>query len=212
MSTKNAETPKRRIEGDVARLDIELKTADLVVFDLETTGLDPHRDRIVGAGFYFPHTDRCFYVNLLHSFRDSRYPETTVDQFKRALSPFLRRRGTQVVSHNATFEIRFLWRLGLRPRCRFTDTMPRVHRIDECLRQYAHKKGSSYHPLLEKKVGYGLKQLTASLFHERPPTITDTTGNSSVVYAPVYCISIGTSAPTPNRPHGDMWTSRRNDE
>ena len=189
MSNKNAKTPKRRIDGDVTRLAAELKIADFVVFDVETTGLDPHRDRIVGAGFYFPHSDRCFYINLLHSFEDSRYPRTTVDHFKRVLSPFLRRRKNRVVAHNATFEVRFLWRLGLRPRCRFIDTMVRVHRVDECLRQYDQKKGSSYHPLVEKKVGYGLKTLTASLFHERPPTIMEATGNRSVLYAPIHDVA-----------------------
>jgi len=61
--------------------------------------------------------------------------------------------------------------------------------VDENIRQYGREP--TYHRHTD--VSYGLKELTVIYFHEQPPTLKSTIGNTNVLFAPVadvatYCI------------------------
>lgn len=177
------------IETDLGDLRTALRTARLAVFDFETSDVRPRVAAVAGLGVYLPGAHRAFYINVGHLVRDPDVPLYSPAQLARAVQPFLRRRSSRVVMHNATFDLRMLFRLGADVRCRVTDTLVLTHRLDENLR--SHGREPTYRDYLDR-VTYGLKELTVVYFDRRPPTLHGTVGPRNTLSAPprdvaLYC-------------------------
>jgi DNA polymerase I-like protein with 3'-5' exonuclease and polymerase domains len=169
------------LDVDLAELRRELARSELVVFDFETSGVKPRVAVIAGIGFYFPTSRRVFYINCNHGLYDPdipRYPEKKVAA---AIRPFFRDRAKLAVAHNATFDIRMLYRMGIDVRCRVSCTMILTHRIDENLRSFGSGQTTHYHL---PAVTYGLKELTQVFFRRKPPTLHDVIGGRNTLNAP----------------------------
>ena len=169
------------LDVDLAELRRELARSDLVVFDTETSGVKPRSAVVAGIGFYFPASRRAFYVNCGHGMADPdipRYPERRVAA---AIRPFFANRAKHAVAHNATFDLRMLYRLGIDVRCRVSCTLVLTHRLDENLRAFGTGRTVHYHL---PAVTYGLKELTQVYFRRKPPTLRDVIGERNTVNAP----------------------------
>jgi DNA polymerase I-like protein with 3'-5' exonuclease and polymerase domains len=169
------------LDVDLAELRQELACSELVVFDFETSGVKPRVAVVAGIGFYFPASRRVFYINCNHGLHDPdipRYPEKKVAA---AIRPFFRNPARHAVAHNATFDVRMLYRMGIDVRCRVCCTMVLTHRLDENLRSFGSGQTTHYHL---PAVTYGLKELTQVFFRRRPPTLHDVIGERNTLNAP----------------------------
>jgi DNA polymerase I-like protein with 3'-5' exonuclease and polymerase domains len=168
------------IETDLGDFRSALRGATLAVLDFETSDVRPRIAVPAGLGVYLPQADRVFCLNVGHARRDPDVPLLQPAALARVLRPFLRRRSNRVVMHNATFDLRMLLKLGLDVRCRVSDTLIAVHRLDENLR--SHSREPTYRAYLDH-VGYGLKELTLIYFNRRPPTLHGTVGPRNTLSA-----------------------------
>ncbi len=191
-----------KIETNLSQLHQALQTASVAVLDFETTSVDPRTMRIVGAGFFLPvllqqpqensavaAAGRAFYINLAHVERDPRFPPVSQDDLVAVLRPFLQNPLRQIIAHNAVFELRGLFRMGIDDiRCRVSDSLIHIHRYDENLRD---SLGTWHYHL--PQLNYGLKNLMAALEGVRPPRLAEVTGNRNPMFAAIepiarYCM------------------------
>ncbi len=173
------------LSSNLQTLAAALQIQIAVVIDFETSGVKTYQDQIAGLGLYFPLSEQAFYINLGHATLDARYPKCTEQDFVQTLAPFLGNPDRHLIAHNATFELRFLIRLGLDIRCRVSCTLIHTHRTDENLRERGKERVSHYHT----NVSYGLKELTVIYFNEQPPTILDATGGALANHAPIHDVA-----------------------
>ncbi|WP_339911663.1 DNA polymerase, partial [Symmachiella dynata] len=130
-----------------------------------------------------------FYINLGHAERDRRFPPVKQDDFAAIVQPFLRNPLRQLIAHNAVYELRGLFRLGIDDiRCRVSDSLIHIHRTDENLRD---SLGTWHYHL--PTINYGLKNLMAALEGVRPPRLAEVTGNRNPMFASIepiarYCV------------------------
>ena len=119
-----------RLEEGLTRL----KQARRVVYDCETSGLDWKRNHVVGHVLTFgPRREDSYYYPVRHlgggNVGDGNTPRTS-DSFSGVGSSYddeivraLDRPELEVVMHNAAFDLKFLYRLGLRFNAKYQDTM-----------------------------------------------------------------------------------------
>jgi DNA polymerase I-like protein with 3'-5' exonuclease and polymerase domains len=177
------------LSSNLAALAAALQIHTTAVIDFETSGVKTYLDQIAGVGFYLPQSAESFYINIGHATVDSRFPKYSEEELIQAISLFFGDPSRLLIAHNATFELRFLMRLGLIVRCRVSCSLIHTHRTDENLRDRGREQVSHYHT----DVSYGLKQLTVIYFNKRPPTILAATGGSITNHAPIlqvakYCV------------------------
>jgi len=104
-------------------------------FDVETTGIDPRRDRPLGIALTFA-DQRSYYIVFEHSVEDED-GTVRVREFcsRDAVADLLRGLFAQetvtMVAHNAKFDLHFLQRLGLRVHGCLADTMLAAKLVDE---------------------------------------------------------------------------------
>jgi DNA polymerase I-like protein with 3'-5' exonuclease and polymerase domains len=108
--------------------------------DIETTGLDYTRDRIVGIALTFSDS-RSYYVVLEHTVPDRRLPygddSYPIERFcpkaevMRLLQPLFAQEDVKILAHNAKFELHFLSKAGLTINATLIDTMLAAQLLDE---------------------------------------------------------------------------------
>lgn len=168
------------IETDLDALKTALRSESVAVFDFETSDVRPHVADIAGLGAYLPDSHRAFYINVGHTVVDSCVPRYPQPLLAAAVRPFLTRTSHRAVFHNAVFDLRMLFRLGIDVRCKVSDTLILCHRLDENLRSDGREP--TYHKHLAR-VTYGLKELTLVYFNCKPPTLHGTIGPRNTLSA-----------------------------
>lgn len=143
-----------------------------------------------GLGVYLPESERAFYINVGHLIADERFPRAEPEQLAAAVQPFLDNPRNVAIMHNATYDLRVFFKLGIGVRCRVACTLILTHRADENLR--SHGKEPTFHYHLDQ-VTYGLKELMVVYFNRRPPRLRDVVGDKNPISAPVesvaqYCV------------------------
>lgn len=174
------------LEVDPKELRKHLAKTELVVFDFETSSVKPRDALVAGIGFYFPLDRRCFYINVGHGLNNPDIPRYEQAKVANAIQPFFRDPAKHAVAHNATYDIRMLYRMGVDVRCRVTCTMVLTHRLDENLRSFGSSESFHYHL---PRVTYGLKELTQVFFRQKPPSLQDVVGKKNPINSPVHLVA-----------------------
>lgn len=100
-----------------------LTDQDVVAFDFETTGLSTKYNRPVGLGAYVGATGEAFYLNVRHNRSDANIPRYASEELADALRFFFNSSDRVSVWHNATFDIRWIQKLGIDIRCKVLCTL-----------------------------------------------------------------------------------------
>ena len=104
-------------------------------FDVETTGLNPRKDRLCGLALTFS-DESSYYIVLQHT-RQKEDGEVVLEQhipvsrFVHYLQPLFAQENVTMVAHNAKFDLHFLSAAGLHIRGRLADTMLAAQLINE---------------------------------------------------------------------------------
>ena len=113
-----------RTTKELEELVAELMANDIITFDIETTGVDPFRDKLVGLGFC-TNSDYGWYIPVGH--RQS-IPQLPLDVVLDALKPVLEAK--LINAHNGKFEYKFLKQHGIELKIGF-DTQVAYALTDE---------------------------------------------------------------------------------
>jgi DNA polymerase-1 len=120
-----------------------LDRASEVVVDVETSGLSPLRNHIVGYALCFgPAPQDSYYLPVRHApggnFTDIPAPQTadgwdgTTPLWERQLLDRLNRQNLRVVGHNLNFDLKMMWRAGYQClRSRYEDTQLNAALLNE---------------------------------------------------------------------------------
>lgn len=173
------------LSSDITALAAALSTARVAVVDFETTGLRPHMDQIVGMGIYLPEQDAAFYINMGHGLSDARYLRYDTKVVAAVMQPFVADLSRHLIAHNATFDMRWIIKMGLDIRCRISCSLVHSHRVDENLHEHHRERTTHFHT----PVTYGLKELTVIYFNEKPPTLHGVIGQINTSSAPVHAVA-----------------------
>ena len=94
------------------------------VLDIETTGLDPFNDHIVGICLYTPNTSPA-YVPILHTDLDNKlFPNQLSENTVKSEMKRLLESNSKWINHNIKFDAKFLmYRWGIQPKNIYWDTM-----------------------------------------------------------------------------------------
>lgn len=143
-------------------------TTKLVVYDSETSGLDPRRDFLAGHVFTFgPRNTDNYYVPVRHGLPPSGNI-TNPAKFHKALHKVASaRRDLHWVGHNLMFDLRFMWVTGIEPAGTFEDTAVDQALLDEFSPSFALDACCRDHGVKEKK-GEELYRHLASIFGGEP--------------------------------------------
>ena len=173
--------PPAELETDLDALRILLGSVRTLVFDFETSDVRPRIATIAGLGVYLPEAQRRFYINVGHLIPTPDIPKYAESDLAAAMRVFFAEGDRHAIAHNAPYDLRMLFKLGVDVRCRVSDSMVHVHRADENLRSWGREATvrAFVNPLT-----YGLKELTAALFNVRPPTLHGTIGGVNPIFAP----------------------------
>jgi DNA polymerase I-like protein with 3'-5' exonuclease and polymerase domains len=171
-----AMNPPAEFSTNLDALSRALKSATIAVFDFETDGLNPHRLAVCGLGIYLPESARTFYINCGHAQCDERVPLVAATALAEAVGPFFSNPNVTAIAHNAAYDARVLFRLGVPLAAKLICTQIRTHRCDENL-----NRDEVFHEHV--KVTYGLKELTTVYFREQPPRLHQVTGNRNTMFA-----------------------------
>lgn len=108
-------------------------------FDIETSGLDPHSDRILGLSIYWENGTNIYIVNE-HTIdskplKDDGTPNTKVyipvSDMIELVQPLFDQKDLYMVAHNAAFDVKFLNLVGLEIKGRLFDTMLSTKMLDD---------------------------------------------------------------------------------
>ncbi|MBQ5807930.1 MAG: DNA polymerase I, partial [Tidjanibacter sp.] len=135
----------------VAEALAELRRAEVLSFDTETTGFDYFADRVVGIGLCgSPH--KAYYIPFL------------VEGAKEALRPLLANPNTPKVAHNIKFDLQMLHHEGIVVDGPYWDTMIMHYLLEPDGRHSMNHLAQTllgYQPIeIESLIGRGTKQLT----------------------------------------------------
>ena len=172
------EAPKL-LETSAADLAEALRSERIAVFDAETSDVRPDAAIPVGLGVYLPDSERVL-RQPWHLLADERFPRVEPGELAAAIQPFLGKPRNVAVMHNAAYDLRILFKLGIDAHCRVACTLVLSHRADENLRSYG--KEPTFHHHLDR-VTYGLKELTVVYFNRRPPSLHAVVGDRNPLSA-----------------------------
>jgi DNA polymerase I len=131
---------------DIVQLEAELIDTELInwygrdfAFDVETSGLDPCKDRLLGLALTFSDYEgshHSFYIAFEHTIPqdDDTYPTKSLTPRSEAvtrLRSLFSQPDVVMVAHNAKFDLHFLRRAGIVPQGILYDTMLAAHLLDE---------------------------------------------------------------------------------
>lgn len=145
------------------RMLSELMSEELIVFDVETTGVDVWSDIIVGHVLTATSKDMHYYIPTGH---DDPKPKLDVEWVNKRLKPLYEAEHIDKIAHNAGFDYQMLWQEGITVKGRIWDTMEAMKLLNENESSYALK------PLVSKYLrdeSYTYKELFGSKgFNEVP--------------------------------------------
>lgn len=147
--------PIIKSESDLQRM-VRTHIGRSFAYDIESSGLSPQHDRLLGVSFCFDNGNN-YYVVLEHTDpaepRKNDQPNTIVyltpDQIRKPLNKLFHQTNVMMVAHNSKFDMRFLKAAGITIEGRMFDTMLAAKITDE------------NHP------SYGLKDLSWRLLGEQ---------------------------------------------
>jgi DNA polymerase I-like protein with 3'-5' exonuclease and polymerase domains len=162
----------RRTSHDPLQCLAALQRADVVILDLETSGLTRH-DRIVAAGM---EVDGEAYVLVTEEHRDLSSVDIRISgqQLSEALAPLATRRDLVAVFHHAAFDVAMLERHGIRVHCVIHDTRKLLKLIDSDRgRERDDGAGTGttiprYERRYQQAMNYRLKDLARHLLNMNP--------------------------------------------
>ena len=160
-----------RIVRDAAALRetvAEVLQYDMFCFDLETTGLDVFRDRIVGLSLAVkPHEAWYIPFNLHDTATDAAQRNKIESEYAAILRPLFENETKAKVGQNMKFDILFLRSLGIGVQGRKYDTMLLHYLLDPEARHGMNALAERYlgYALIEIEtlIGRGVKQLTMDM-------------------------------------------------
>ena len=160
-----------RIVRDAAALRetvAEVLQYDMFCFDLETTGLDVFRDRIVGLSLAVkPHEAWYIPFNLHDTATDAAQRNKIESEYAAILRPLFENETKAKVGQNMKFDILFLRSLGIGVQGRKYDTMLLHYLLDPEARHGMNalaERYLGYAPIeIETLIGRGAKQLTMDM-------------------------------------------------
>lgn len=125
-------------------------------FDVETSGLDAHYDRLLGLSFTYENDEGRHiseYVVFEHTSPSEDDPFVGIprdyidrDAARDVIKPLFDQEDVVMVAHNAAFDLKFLWKWGVDPKGQLFDTMIAEFVINE------------------NRPTYGLKETAARVF------------------------------------------------
>jgi len=123
------------IESKLERFYNQMRGSNLVVVDLETTGLDFHTDRIISFIFGFP-DGNIYYFPVGHDSGNClENPKPLIDFIRDQLS----RQDITIVGHNLIFDLLFLRAMGTKPQGKLICTMVQYALLNEYAKSYSLK-------------------------------------------------------------------------
>ncbi|MGN0007846.1 MAG: DNA polymerase I [Alistipes sp.] len=160
-----------RIVRDAAALRetvAEVAKHDSFCFDLETTGFDMFRDRIVGLSLAVnPHEAWYIPFNLHDSATDAAPRNKIESEYAAILRPLFENESIAKIGQNMKFDILFLRSLGIGVQGRKYDTMLLHYLLDPEARHGMNalaERYLGYSPIeIETLIGRGAKQLTMDM-------------------------------------------------
>src|SRR5699024_189058 len=134
------ETPDNyRLITDEDRFDrmlSDLMTEELIVFDVESTGVDVWSDIIVGHVLTATSTDMHYYIPTGHDDPRRQLDEAWVNE---RLRPLYEDETIDKIAHNAGFDYQMLKRIGITVKGRIWDTQEAMKLLNENEPTYALK-------------------------------------------------------------------------
>lgn len=147
-------------EIDFDKLLIELKKADKIAIDTETTGLDPIRAELVGISLCYD-TEKAFYLPLKHQMAKNLNTDYVLRKLKETLA------GKLLIAHNIKYDYHILKRAGWEIKNKVFDTMIAHYLIDPTMRHSLDncaKTEFNYQMTpIKELIGTGKKQITFDL-------------------------------------------------
>ena len=137
-------------KSDFETMLSELLSEELIVFDVESTGVDVWEDKIVGHVLSATSTDMHYYIPTGH--RDPR-AQLDNDYVVEALRPLYEDESIAKIAHNAKYDIQMLQRAGISLKGRLWDTQEAMKLLNENEPTYALKPLVSKY-LRDKSYGY----------------------------------------------------------
>ncbi len=146
----------------------EIGRYDEFCFDLETTGFDMFRDRIVGISLAVkPHEAWYIPFGSYESMSDAATRNKTESEYAAILRPLFENADKAKIGQNMKFDILFLRSLGIEVRGRKYDTMLLHYLLDPEARHGMNalaERYLDYAPIeIESLIGRGAKQLTMDM-------------------------------------------------
>lgn len=155
-------------EAEVIIRRLKDPTTKRVVYDSETTGLEPRTDKIVGHVFTFgPTPDDNYYVPVAHGDPPSGNIANAAKFHKALHKVASTRRDLHWAGHNFMFDLRFLWMTGIEIVGTLEDTQVNEPLLDEFVRAYSLAESCARRGVKDKK-GEALYQHLANLFGGAP--------------------------------------------
>lgn len=145
-------------------------------FDVETSGLDFRKDRLLGLALYFA-DDRAYYIVFEHNIENDDGTVALTDfidrqEFSYHAQSLFSQRDLVMVGHNAKFDLHFIHRLGVYVEGKLFDTLLAAQLLDETrrngLKNLAYLVGMEYdkYQTLVKYPGYGKEEILGAALED----------------------------------------------
>ncbi len=110
------------------RMLSELMSEELIVFDVETTGVDVWSDEIVGHVLTATSKDMHYYIPTGH---DDPSPQLDAEWVNKRLKPLYENENIDKIAHNAGFDYQMNWQTGTVVKGRIWDTLEAMKLLNE---------------------------------------------------------------------------------
>ena len=114
----------------------EIASEEVIVFDVESTGVDVWSDRIVGHVLSATSTDMHYYIPIGH---DDPTPQLEADWVNEQLRTIYEDEAIKKIAHNAKYDMQMLQRAGITLKGLYWDTLEAMKLLNENEPTYALK-------------------------------------------------------------------------